>query len=135
MQDNKFKFGEMISRLNRAKVDLPKKIATEVQFYFATNYRKKSWDGVPWQPRSPRSKSSKPLGVYTGALRASMSNVIISANWKTIIWGVKGITYAGYFNFGTDKMPAREILGDGKQVRGKIKGIIKTEFDKIMLIK
>ena len=150
---HKFRFDEMLTALKKAKVDMPKQIAEAGQTYFALNYAKQqSPDGVAWQPRKKESNSTrntritksgsldkrykgfKPIGVASGALKASTWHSIISYDFKKVVWGVD-ISYAGYFNYGTDKMVARPFIADGKEIRGKIKGIIKREFDKIILHK
>ncbi len=150
----RFTFTEKLAALQKAKVDMPRIIATEGQNYFKLNFRKQqSPDGVAWAKRKQESertknkrvtknggldkrfKGFKPLLVNTGYLRDSMSDTIISYDYKRIVWGVKNVDYAGYLNYGTEKMVARPFLADGKEIRGKIKGIIKREFDKIMKAK
>jgi phage gpG-like protein len=148
---DKFRFDEMLTALNKAKVDMPKQIAEAGRAYFAQNFRKEQTpNGEKWQPRKQESNATKskrgtgrsgrdnkvfkPILVNTGALRSSMWHSIISYDFKKVVWGVD-ISYAGYLNYGTDKMVARPFIADGKEIRGKIKGIIKREFDKIILHK
>lgn len=138
MSKDRFTFTEKLAALKKAKVDMPKIIAETGQRYFMLNFKKQqSPNGIKWNPRLKETKRTigKPILVNTGRLKGSMENIIISYDYKRIIWGTKNISYAGYLNYGTSKMVARPFIADGKEIRGKIKGIIKREFDKIMKAK
>ena len=138
MAKGKFNFDEMLTALKRAKVDVPKKIAENGQQYFMLNFKKQqSPNSQPWTHRKKETKNSigKPILVSSGRLRDSMSNTIIYYDANKIIWGTKGIDYAGFLNYGTNKMAARPFIADGREIRGRIKGVIKKEFDKVFLNK
>lgn len=133
-EGKRFYFKEMLQALEKAKVDMPKKIAEAGQKYFMLNFRKKQTpDGIKWEPK--KIPNGKPTGVASGNLRSKMDNTILTYDYKRIVWEIKGVPYAAYFQDGTDRMVARPIIEDGKEIRGKIKGVIKSEFNTIMLRK
>lgn len=136
MADDKFGFGKMIKRLHEAKSTLPNALAHAGQLFFQQNFDKAKWDGVPWKPRVSETRKSKGkhLLVRTGNLRQSLQNSIRSVSWEKIVWGTD-VPYAKYLNFGTDKMVAREFMGENKELKEKLLSKIKFAFDKIMLNK
>jgi len=138
-----FTIQQKIAALQRLKVDLPKAIAESGQLYFQKNFDKQQWDGKPWAPRKKETKKTigKHILVGTGALRQSLQNSIIRYDWKSVEWGVNplskkdGRIYAGYLNYGTDKMPAREFIGGSKELNKRIISLIKREFNKVFSAK
>lgn len=151
---DKFSFDKMLSKLREAKVDMPKEIAEVGEKYFAGNFRKQqSPDGVKWAPRKVKNNQSKytsngnerkrfnPILVKTGNLRDQMDHTIYKVDWKKIIWRVdpSKVPYAKYLNYGTTnadgslRMVARPFLTtNGREIKGKIRGIIKRTFYKVM---
>lgn len=90
-------------------------------------------DGTPWPPlknpsRRRGGKSAKPL-VDKGILMASMSATAASRGAVRDITRVSlehgtEIEYAGFQNFGTRTIPAREFVGITDQMAGRIEQII-----------
>lgn len=130
--EDKFRFAGMIQRLQEAKVDLPHVLAESGQRYFAKNYDKQQWNGTAWQPRVRETKKSagKPIGVSSGFLRSRMDDTIWEYNYKEVVWQV-GVPYAKYFNFGKDKMVARQIMGGDKEFLHLMKARIVFQFNKV----
>lgn len=131
MSEDKFKFSQMLGALKMAKVYMPKNIAEMGRKYWRLNFKKQqNPDGVRWAPK--KHPNGKRIGVNTGYMESKMSDTILTYDYQKIVWEIKDVPYAKYFQEGTDNMPARGIIEDGKEIRGKIKGEIKREFDKIM---
>ena len=147
MKPDKFNFHKKIEALKRAKVDLPNDLAQSGQVYFQRNFNKQQWDGKKWdnvQRRIPGTKAYKyakptsnrvkPIGVLSGKLKQAMQNTVREKTYKKIVWGVD-LTYAKYFNFGTNKMASRKIMGGSKEMVSLMKRKINLSFNKVMFTK
>src|SRR5579859_5144128 len=91
-----------------------------------------SWDGKKWKYRKGErllKDRGRPIGIKTGDMKASVH--VIRANSKGVKWGA-GVSYAGYFNKGTSKMPARQFIGLDRALAGKIKREVQSTIGKIL---
>lgn len=136
--ESKFNIEAKIKKLNQLKKDLPKQLANVGQTYWQLNFDKEQWNGNKWQPRKESTWYANRMAGHhilvgrTGDLRRAMQNTIISFNWDRIVWGVKGVDYAGYINNGTSRMPKRQFIGLNEEVLGKLKATFEAEIDKVM---
>jgi hypothetical protein len=127
------------------KTDLPVRLANISRNFFAASWKKQGWDdgGVsPWaevQRRMAPTKAfrySKPAArtrailVRSGFLRRAVMNSVEESTFNRIRLTVRA-TYAGYLNEGTDKMAAREFVGDSKTLSDMIENKIEQTVDKI----
>lgn len=112
---DQFKFAEKVRILEDAKVQLPRVLANTGQRYFQQNFDKAQWDGMEWGPRKD-AYNDHALLVASGRLRQAMQNTIKTVSWSEIKWSVNDVPYAKYQNFGTDTIPAREFIGDAKEL-------------------
>lgn len=121
--------GPLMERYRAVKVDLPNIIANTCQLVFINEFNRSEWDGKQWEPRK-NSKNTKHLLVDSGTYRIALNNCIKSATWSKVIFAVD-LDYAAYQNYGTEHIPARKAIGDGKEVRAKVKNAIRKQMRKI----
>ena len=131
---SRFTYDKKLEALRHAKVDMPKDLALSGELYFQKNFDKQQWSGSKWEPRKKETKASRGhnILVNTGRLRQAMQNTILFADWHLIKWGVdKNVTYAGYLNYGTSKMPARTFMGVDNGLKGMLRRRITISWNKI----
>ena len=90
---NKFNFGEVIRRAEKAKKDIPNTVANTVINYSLASFKYEGFDkGMqPWKPlKYPERKKSKTKGILvgTGRLHDAVSNSLKHANWNEIVFKV-----------------------------------------------
>lgn len=142
---NKFKFNEVLQRVEQTKREVPIRIANLTQNYFVRSFRLQAWDGKQWQEVQRRiegtpefkypkkkglSRRTKPIGVMSGRMRRETANSIRVAQWPTVRL-VQPTPYAEYFNNGTEHSPARPFMGQTKELQNKQVDVIEKSFNKI----
>lgn len=136
--ESKFNIQAKITKLNQAKIDLPKLIGNIGQAFFQLNFDKQQWNGVAWLPRKDGTWYAKEMYGHailvgrSGDLRRAMQNTIKSTDWRKIVWAVKDVAYAGFINEGTDDMPKRQFIGYNDEMMKLVTRKIDSEFKKIM---
>lgn len=136
--ESKFNIQAKITKLNQAKIDLPKLIGNIGQTFFQLNFDKQQWGGVAWLPRKDGTRYAKKMYGHailvggTGDLRRAMQNTIKSTDWRKIVWAVKGVPYAEFIQEGTNTMPKRQIIGYNEDMMKMVTRKIESEFNKIM---
>lgn len=133
---NQFEFDKIVAEMNKAKVDLPKLIASDIRNYFVTSFKKQSFDGEAWKnvkrrehPKTARDR--KPILIQSGRLRRAVNESIRKTSWQEIVLGID-VPYAKYQNDGTEKIPQRKFMGDSKELQDKIYKRIDREMKKIL---
>ena len=104
---------------------------TAVEFY-KERFRTEEWDGVPWQPLSPKYASKKTRGkgrilTKSGILMNSIHPSVVNANRVTISAGGSKVPYARIHNEGLKVSGIRNVktytnsnfMGKGKPVQIK----------------
>jgi phage gpG-like protein len=134
---NRFEFENIVKKLDKAKVDLPKLVASDIRNYFVNSFRRQGFDGQKWQEVKRREKENqtakdkKPILIQTGRLRRSVNESIRKTTWQEIILGID-TPYAVYHNEGTDKIPKRQFMGQSKELDEKVKNRIERTIKKII---
>jgi|ERR1035437_8679548 phage gpG-like protein len=88
-------------------------IGVQAKNHFVDNFAKQGFDGNKWERRKSEKDSGRAILVKTGDLRNSIQVGMIDSTSVTI---KSDVPYASYINDGTDKMPARKILGESKEL-------------------
>lgn len=147
MADSKFKFGQLKTRIQILKYDLPELLANDARKYFLKSFINQAWEGVPWQevnrriPGTPEYKypKKKDLGRHTrpiligkGAtkLRRAVANSI-KVNVFPKVRLVVDLPYADVHNQGLGRMPQRKFMGDSEGLRKIHRARIKKTMDKL----
>ena len=134
---NRFEFENIVKKLDKAKVDLPKLVASDIRNYFVNSFRRQGFDGQKWQEVKRREKENqtakdkKPILVQTGRLRRSVNESIRKTTWEEIVLGID-TPYAIYHNQGTDKIPKRQFMGQSKELDEKVKNRVEKTIKKII---
>lgn len=134
---NRFEFENIVAKLEKAKVDLPKLVASDIRNYFVNSFKRQGFDGQKWQEVKRREKENqtakdkKPILIQTGRLRRSVNESIRKTTWEEIVLGID-TPYAKYHNEGTDRIPKRQFMGDSKELQTKIQARIEKEIKKII---
>lgn len=134
---NRFEFENIVAKLEKAKVDLPKLVASDIRNYFVNSFKRQGFDGQKWQEVKRREKENqtakdkKPILIQTGRLRRSVNESIRKTTWQEIVLGID-TPYAKYHNEGTDRIPKRQFMGDSKELQTKIEARIEKEIKKII---
>jgi phage gpG-like protein len=134
---NRFEFENIVAKLDKAKVDLPKLVASDIRNYFVNSFRQQGFDGQKWQEVKRREKENqtakdkKPILVQTGRLRRSVNESIRKTTWEEIVLGID-TPYAIYHNQGTDKIPKRQFMGQSKELDEKVKNRVERTIKKII---
>jgi phage gpG-like protein len=134
---NRFEFENIVKKLDKAKVDLPKLVASDIRNYFVNSFRRQGFDGQKWQEVKRREKENqtakdkKPILIQTGRLRRSVNESIRKTTWDEIVLGID-TPYAKYHNEGTDKIPKRQFMGQSKELDEKVKNRIEKTIKKII---
>ena len=135
---SKFGFNRSQEKMNLIKQDLPKVIANDSIRFFLSGYKKQGFENKifeAWKPRLNKGKGrdlTRSILVDSGALRRSLSNSVKLATWELIKFQVE-VPYAGYINYGTDKMVARKFIGKSKELDKQIFVKINKVVSKIWL--
>lgn len=134
---NRFEFENIVAKLNKAKVDLPKLVASDIRNYFVNSFKRQGFDGQKWQDvkrhqkEKQTAKDKKPILIQTGRLRRSVNESIRKTSWEEIVLGID-TPYAKYQNEGTDRIPKRQFMGDSKELKTIIHNRIEKEIKKII---
>lgn len=134
---NRFEFDNIVAKLNKAKVDLPKLVASDIRNYFVNSFKRQGFDGQKWQEvkrrekNNPTAKDKKPILIQTGRLRRSVNESIRKTTWEEIVLGID-TPYAIYQNEGTDTIPKRQFMGDSKELQKTIHNRIEKTIKKII---
>ncbi len=93
-------------------------------------------DGTPWLPlRNPSKKrggsSAKPLR-DTGLLLASITSAATVTETAAEITYGTGLYYAGFQNFGTRTIPAREFVGFNDRTAAKITLAVQDHLERLL---
>lgn len=131
MDIKNFSFADKLRALGDAKVELPMLLANQGQTYFQKNFDKAQWDGTPWEERKD-SYNTKALLVASSRTRQALQNTIRDFNWSTIMWSIPDVPYAKYLQEGTEKMPARKIIGISDELHRKFENTINRELKKVL---
>jgi phage gpG-like protein len=134
---NRFEFEKIVAKLEKAKNDLPKKVASDIRIYFLGSFKKQGWDGQKWKEVKRREKENqtkkdkKPILIQSGTLRRAVNESVRKETWDEIRLGID-VEYAKYHNEGTDKIPKRQFMGSSKELDEKIKKRIEREIKKVI---
>ncbi len=101
------------------------KLGEESVYYFKGNFAKGSFDGKHWE--DTKEPTDHPILVKTGRLRDSIRYI---KNPDGSVSIVSNVPYASYINDGTDKMVAREIIGESKELTAMLTKMIDSEVKK-----
>lgn len=126
---SQFHFDQKIQELEQAFAqEIPKEVAEQTRDYFINAFDSKSWDGNQWEPDKEPTDDQ---GVKTGALRdALMDSIKVSEDGKVEI--SIDLDYAAYFNDGTDRIPARQFVGDTEELSKIQQNIIHENITRIL---
>lgn len=119
---SKFGFDKVLKNMQMVKRELPKQVANDTKLYFLNAFRLEAWDGKPWElpeRRKRKARSSRDRSktlVQSGALRRAVSNSLKEATFQVIRFDVTDVNYAGYNNFGTQRNPQRQFMGQTNEL-------------------
>lgn len=145
MVDNKFKWEDKMQKLKAMHSALPIVLANVTKQHFVGAFREQGWEGQPWAvPKrriegTPEYKYPKYRGlgrrtqstlIRTGRLLRAVNTSLRSATFEQITF-IIDVPYAGYNNYGTDKIPARSFVKDGILLRAKQMEVINKHVKKI----
>lgn len=124
---DKFNFDQIIKKLEKAKISLPKVLANDTKKFFLSSWQKQGWDdGVvkSWAPRK-YNKNKRAAGrsilVKSGALKRAENASLKSATFDSIKF-IINLPYAQIHNDGLimkngKRMPQRKYMGDSESLR------------------
>lgn len=134
---SKFGFDKVLKNLQMVERQLPKVVANDAKLYFLNAFRLEAWDGKPWalpqrrKRKARRSRDTYPTLIQSGTLRRAVSNSLKQATMEVIRFDVTDVTYAGYNNFGTQRNPQRQFMGQTKELTKTQMASIKKIMDRI----
>lgn len=134
---NRFEFENIVAKLEKAKVDLPKLVASDIRNYFVNSFKQQGWAGTKWKDVKRRQKETqtardkKPILIQSGRLRRAVNESIRKTTWQEIVLGID-VEYGAKHNEGTDGMPKRQFMGESKELNAKIHERIEKEIKKII---
>lgn len=145
INSTKFSFDKVLKNVEQTKRELPIKIANAAQNFFNEEFKNQEWDGKPWQEVQRRipgtgaykyPKISK-LGrrtsnilVLSGRLRRDVSTSKKIVSWDKIVFKVV-TPYAGYQNYGTNKIPQRKFMGNSQKLTKLLREKINENIKRI----
>lgn len=143
----RFDFDRVVAKMQRAKIDLPVKLANQAQNFFSSSWRKQGWeDGrlTAWKPRLQEGRRNKggQILVQSGALKRAVGSSIRSQTFDLVRLAV-ALPYAEVHNEGFDgmvkrkdgstyrlHMPKRQFMGDSKTLRNQQITLINKSINK-----
>lgn len=113
---SKFRFDLKAKKITREMARVAFNIGTiAVQHTKREVFRDQSWDGRAWAPK--KKDDGRPLLNKSGKLISSIR--ILRYSSKGVRWGSR-LSYAGYHNAGTKRIPKRQFLGMDRPLRKRI---------------
>lgn len=117
---------------HRFNAAVPNIVAETAVEFFQDTFKKQAWDGVPWQPLSPKYAAKKTRGKgrilrSSGAMQSTIRPSIVTARRVRITAGNEQVKYARVHNEGlrvkgTYKVKSfvnRNFMGTGRAVKVK----------------
>ena len=140
-----FDLDKSLQLFRNKKRTLPRQLGNKALNFFIQSFRKGGFTDLTfkkWKPRFARisrTRISKRFKEPANLIKSSKlfrSMQIISASFKKISVGTRGVPYAVRHNIGeTDKlgrkMPKRQFMGNSRKLDGIIEKKIRAEIDKV----
>jgi phage gpG-like protein len=118
-----FNFGQISKEIKNALKDLPKEIAVIVKDDAIINMYSSSFDNKSWAPR--KDDEIHPLLIDSGTLLNDIRNSVNNGFSSGPIFNiVVDNPYSGVHNFGTNKIPQRQFMGESKGLNVKVKSFV-----------
>lgn len=136
----KINFKRIKSKAKKMKMETPRLIAGIAVEHFKKSFRDGGFTDDrldPWKARKTSNKADRRTGrrrailVDSGDLRRSIR--ARSFNYRNIVVGSYGLSYARRHNRGLAGMPKRQFIGSSHKMNFKIRVLIRKKFKKMLI--